>query len=86
MSKEAYLAVEREFELPQSTLDAAFDYGGKFFKKLQYSADHTLEKISELQIPTFVYTPWKVANDTTRFTPQGPAEDAYCKLSLGTLT
>ncbi|TVY51394.1 hypothetical protein LCER1_G005876 [Lachnellula cervina] len=48
MSREAYLAVEREFELPQGTLDAAFDYGGKFFKKFQYSTDNTLEKISFL--------------------------------------
>lgn len=84
MSREAYQAVEREFELPQGTLDAAFDYGGKFFKKFQYSTDNTLEKISELHIT--LYIPCKVAHDRSRLPPQGPAKDAYCQLPLSTLT
>jgi hypothetical protein len=48
MSKEAYLAVEREFELPPSTLDAAFNYGGIFSKQFRYAPSGSLEKMSRL--------------------------------------
>jgi len=47
MSKEAYLALEREFKLPPSTLDAAFNYGGIFSKQFRYAPSSNLENISK---------------------------------------
>jgi len=45
MSREAYLAVEREFHLPPNTLDAAFNYQGTFSKHFRYEENETLKTI-----------------------------------------
>jgi hypothetical protein len=45
MSKESFLAVEKEFNLPPSTLQSIFNYQGTFSKQFEYSGQQSLSKV-----------------------------------------
>jgi len=47
MTREGYLAVEKQFNLPPNTLEATFNYQGTFSKQFRYTEKEILKTISE---------------------------------------